>query len=74
MKPGDAVWVYDDLLGIREGVCKKAVVRGGHILVTQISYGFFDGSESVDWRILTLNRDCFPTREALCEHYRKIFE
>ena len=74
MKPGDKVWVYDNLLGIREGICEKAIVRGGKIIVVQILYGVIGGVAMRDCRCLTLNRDCFPTREALCEHYRKIFE
>ena len=59
MKPGDIVWWFDARTQTIE--CGEALeVRGG---VVYIFNHFF-----------LLGREAFPTREALCEHYRKIFE
>lgn len=63
MKPGDKVWIFR-----------------GDGLIHQVLISFID--EYFIWcddpgnPMIRLNKDypIFPTREALCEHYRKIFE
>ena len=60
MKAGDNVWWFDARSQTIE--CSTAVEvseRGG------VVYTYF--------KTLQLDREGFPTREALCEHYRKIF-
>ena len=61
MKPGDNVWRFDAKTQTIE--CEEALEvndRGGVVYT-------FD-------HFFLLDREAFPTREALCEHYRKIFE
>lgn len=70
MKPGDKVWVWNAwgekehqieqgiLVSITPG-CVDALVRMPQF--RERPYHF-------------LQSEVFPTREALCEHYRKIFE
>lgn len=65
LKSGDKVWVFD-----------WWNQRIEEITVQQV-YILYDGRESLDLGNKTdhfLGFDCFPTREALCEHYMKIFE
>ena len=66
MKAGDKVWVFDGyeikqvcIEGIEPSLNGKAYV----------AFGGFSGRLRLADPLL-----CFPTREALCEHYRKIFE
>lgn len=74
MKPGDKVWVFEYLnQEIRCGSCKSVVTNGDYVYVA-ISFGqLSNGKELVEYGHV-FGFDCFPTREALCEHYRKIFE
>lgn len=73
MKPGDNVWVF--LAGtqeIEEGTCIDILGGPSRYYVTI-------GVKTPSGAIIrnggyVLNYDCFPTREALCEHYKKIFE
>ena len=61
MKPGDKVWWFDARTQTID--CEEALEvneRGGVVYT-------YD-------KDLWLGREAFPTREALCEHYRKIFE
>lgn len=64
MKPGDKVWVFDDshqkIISIKVIQIEEDVVVAGSF---RDRVGMF-----------FLGFDCFLTREALCEHYRKIFE
>ncbi len=73
MKPGDKVWVFNEVMQeIGEGVCIDILGGPKRYYVT---IGFTMPSGVVLRRGgYVLNRDCFPTRAALCEHYRKIFE
>lgn len=64
MKPGDKVWVFDG--GDQAIKHQKVIHTDGKVVVA----GHFGGYVGVYF----LNFNCFPTREALCEHYRKIFE
>lgn len=64
MKPGDKVWVFHSGAQQIKEVSALTVVEypcGVVWITTEFECGIF-------------NRDVFPTREALCEHYRKIFE
>ena len=73
LKPGDKVWVFQvSPQEIVEGTCvdvlrvkRKTYVTIGY---TTPSGAIIRSGGNVLWK------DCFPTREALCEHYRKIFE
>jgi len=64
MKPGDKVWLFD---ADHQKIVSERVIQGGEYA---ISAGHFPGHIG----IYRPGYDCFPTREALCEHYRKIFE
>lgn len=75
MKPGDKVWYFEH---ITELIVESEVVRicrvGKHKILE-----VYDPLRSVAPFIMTPVRcvpaeRAFPTREALCEHYRKIFE
>jgi hypothetical protein len=64
MKPGDEVWFfYAATQAIMAALAQEVIEypSGSVWIVTELECGI-------------LNRDIFPTREALCEHYRKIFE
>ena len=72
MKPGDKVWVFlhpdQDIQDIFEG----EVGRVYHLFgADYVQIYFNSGVLSGGFRV---GRDAFPTRKALCEHYRKIFE
>lgn len=73
MKPGDKVWVFQ--VGpqeIVEGTCID-VIRSKRRTHVTIGYTMPNGAIIRSGGNI-LGYDCFPTREALCEHYRKIFE
>lgn len=64
MKPGDIVWVFDGY-EICSYILNEISERGHYTFRTEdglsvIHPGFYG--------------PIFPTREALCEHYRKVFE
>lgn len=67
MKSGDKVWIFDD-----DTIKQVDYIDlwGKGVLVDKSDctprYGI-----PKSW---TLSKPHFPTREALCEHYRKIFE
>lgn len=73
MKPGDKVWVFHTgIQEIGEGICVD--ILGGPKMY-YVTIGFTAPSGAIIRNGgYVLNRDCFPSREALCEHYRKIFE
>ena len=62
MKPGDKVFYLD-----------TARQRIASSIVTNVIQGECVGIET-STNFFLLNHDGFATREALCEHYRKIFE
>lgn len=63
MKPGDKVWVFT-------GEEIMAFIFDGYEISGAI-FGHIDNHTRV---LVDERRPIFPTREALCEHYRKIFE
>lgn len=63
MKPGDKVWWFDARTQTIEcGEALEVNERGGVVYTYDKDLQLWQGCEA------------FPTREALCEHYRKIFE
>lgn len=68
MKPGDKVWVFNYATKKIEQVKVAAMTVDGSsgIYMRGGDFGY-----AVSFR---LYYDAFPSREALCEHYRKIFE
>lgn len=64
MKPGDKVWVFD--VSHQKIISIKVIQTGGDVVVA--------GSFPDHVGMFCIGVDCFSTREALCEHYRKIFE
>lgn len=64
MKQGDKVWIFDNYA---QRIISKKVIEVGEESVIAGEFPGFVG-------FFRLDIDAFPTREALCEHYRKIFE
>ena len=64
MKPGDKVWVFN---AGRQKIISLKVIKTGEDVVVAGNFPYYV-------EMFRLGVDCFPTREALCEHYRKIFE
>ena len=79
MKVGDTVWYYDDrACGIYESTIVSVEIVEEHRFFIIFDYpsavaysNIFDGKPPV--MRISMDR-CFPTKDALCEHYRKIFE
>lgn len=70
MKPGDKVWVWNAW-----GEKKHQIEQG--ILVSTVPGCVDAWVQMPQFRARPyhfLREEVFPTREALCEHYRKIFE
>lgn len=67
MKAGDKVWIFDDDQ-IKQVDLIELWGRGLLVDTSDISPGF---GIPKSWG---LNKPHFSTREALCEHYREIFE
>lgn len=65
MKPGDKVWYFDNYYR----VVSSAIIK-------DINYNSIDARDEHTGMPVSFNEHTlpFPTREALCEHYRKIFE
>lgn len=81
MKPGDKVWVWNyDAHEIQEvtisilGFEKSSDIINTRTGRTYTALVRHDKNGTMDYSILVPCKYCFPTREALCEHYRKIFE
>lgn len=71
MKPGDKVWFFDgqEILSIIvDGIEPDAVYGYNKV---QVKNG--DEIGFLKYRV-EMPYPVFPTRESLCEHYRKIFE
>ena len=70
MKPGDKVYWFEPIKGsIMEFVLDAPPLEDAWGVVIQGHYPSSDAEV-----IMRLPYRIFPTREALCEHYRKIFE
>ena len=67
MKPGDTFWIYIQTAGDKIFECVAIAVDCG-----SVAYQILGQYRERPYTALLA--DCFPTREALCEHYRKIFE
>ena len=66
MKPGDKVWIFDnDQFKMVDyiQICGK-----DYLMDNDNPYHYFPDCWDAN------KKPHFPTREALCEHYRKIFE
>ena len=61
MKPGDKVWWFD---------ARTQTIECGEVIEVDERAGNIYTYDKKLW----IDREGFPTREALCEHYRKIFE
>ena len=71
MKPGDKAWVYLNMVQ----AIQEVTVREVHGCVVDVVWDYTDdGGEIHHCFMGLLATEVFPTREALCEHYRKIFE
>ena len=69
MKPGDIVWVFDDFDAPKiHEVTLISVIPGSD------GRNIFTYSYDGQFYMQFWGYNVFPTREALCEHYRKIFE
>lgn len=70
MKPGDKVWVFVDYK--QQGPREATLVSVGkdEDNMDLFFFVFNDGSDKTEYYTYHV----YPTREALCEHYRKIFE
>lgn len=66
MKPGDKVWVFDGYKVRR--VCVEIISVSQRDGVEYVVYDGIKGNMRLAHPDL-----CFPTRKALCEHYRKKF-
>lgn len=64
LKPGDKVWLFD---ADHQKIVSERVIKAAGDAVVVGSFKNVVG-------MFCLGFDCFPSREALCEHYRKIFE
>lgn len=69
MKQGDKVWIYSQIAGDKIMECKVVDWPSNEATFTYDIVGFYRQRPYIG-----LKADAFPTREALCEHYRKIFE
>ena len=69
MKPGDKVWMYSQVAGDEIFECKVVDWPDMDALFAYNIIGHYRQKPYVGFKC-----EAFPTREALCEHYRKIFE
>ena len=63
------MWVYSQIAGDKIMECEVVDWSDGDALFT---YNIVDHYRQKPY--IGLKSEAFPTREALCEHYRKIFE
>lgn len=73
---GDECWWFDNLVHeIKSGVLVRIYTNSDNIC-TSMTVRAYDAPDYKFSRNTTflLSSDVFPTREALCEYYRKIFE
>ena len=68
MKTGDKVWLFNNIIQeIEERIVDGVTCDRGTNYIWRLELRGEKGA-------FYLGFECFPTREALCEHYRKIFE
>lgn len=67
MSEGDRFWTYVQIAGDKIYECEVVGVDNGVVLYRIVG-------ENRQRPYSAFASDCFPTREALCEHYRKVFE
>lgn len=65
MKPGDKVWYFDNYY--------KVILSA---IIKEIGYNYILAYDTHTGMLISFNEHTLPfeSREALCEHYRKIFE
>ncbi len=75
MKPGDKVWLFEPITEkITESEVRRICRAGEHkILEVKDPLHAVEPFAVSPVRSISAER-AFPTREALCEHYKKIFE
>lgn len=64
MEVGDKCWIYFNLT---QEISEGTIVRESEI-------GYDVKTDDRDRPYFFLKKECFASRESLCEHYRKIFE
>ena len=69
MKPGDKVWLYSQIAGDKIIECKVVEWPENDCMFSYRIIGHYRQRPYI-----ALKAEAFPTREALCEYYRKIFE
>lgn len=67
MKPGDKVWIFFPMHFNEIKECEVVACNENFV-----NYQIVGEPRERPYTALT--SECFPTREALCEYYRKIFE
>ena len=73
MKAGDKAWIFlASTQEITEYTVTSVVDYGGKTYV-EVEFEFENGSIGHAGGFI-LGQNIFPTREELCEHYRKIFD
>lgn len=69
MKPGDKVWLYSQIAGDKIMECKVVEWPENDGMFSYRIIGHYRQRPYI-----ALKAEAFPSREALCEYYRKIFE
>lgn len=70
MKPGDKVWVFVDYKQQEPKEVTLVSIGKDEDNRELFYFVFNDGLDKTEYYAYNV----YPTREALCEHYRKIFE
>lgn len=71
MKPGDKVWVFFPMAPRNEMITECIVEEWPD---NDVAAKVWIVNRPRVRPYVVFKADCFPTREALCEYYRKIFE
>ena len=75
MKPGDSCWVWCSQACMNTGRGRRGCSGCGEGVLVDIDANFAAVRlENRERPYPFLACEVFPTREALCEHYRKVFE
>lgn len=73
MKPGDKAWIFLASPQVIQEYTVVSVVKYDGKTYVEVKWEFENGSTTHAGGFV-LGWNIFPTREELCEHYRKIFE